>query len=130
MRCWTTAQAILAVLLVSGNVSYGVVIDTVRVGNPGNAPDTEIMNDDTTGYGAVEYDYRIGTYEVTAGQYTEFLNAVAAEDTYELYDPDMALGDNPAFCCYPSILRTGLPFVSYTLKNTRKILRMSLKSKR
>ena len=53
------------------------------VGNPGNAADPE------TGYGAVDYDYRIGKFEVTAGQYTEFLNAVAATDTYGLYSTSM-----------------------------------------
>jgi hypothetical protein len=33
--------------------------------------------------------YNIGKFEVTAGQYTEFLNAVADEDTYGLYNPSM-----------------------------------------
>jgi formylglycine-generating enzyme required for sulfatase activity len=59
-----------------------VTIDTVRVGNAGNS-------NDTTGYGGVSYDYRIGTYEVTVRQYAEFLNAVAATDTYSLYNPAM-----------------------------------------
>jgi formylglycine-generating enzyme required for sulfatase activity len=55
----------------------------VTVGNPGNAADT-------TGYGAVGYTYNIGTYEVTAGQYTAFLNAVAtASDAYGLYNTNM-----------------------------------------
>jgi len=39
--------------------------------------------------GAVDYVYRIGKFEVTTGQYTEFLNAVAATDTYGLYNTDM-----------------------------------------
>jgi formylglycine-generating enzyme len=67
-----------------------VNIETVPVGNPGNAGDTEIMEfDGTTGYGSVGYSYNIGKYEVTAGQYTEFLNAVAKTDTYGLYNADM-----------------------------------------
>ena len=37
--------------------------------------------DDDTGCGAVGYTYNIGKYEVTAGQYTEFLNAVARTRT-------------------------------------------------
>jgi len=37
----------------------------------------------------VDYAYNISTYEVTAGQYTEFLNAVAATDTYGLYNSNM-----------------------------------------
>ena len=64
-----------------------VVVDTVTVGNPGNANDTH-----GDGYGGVDYVYNIGTYEVTAGQYTEFLNAVADTDTYGLYNTSMWAG--------------------------------------
>jgi formylglycine-generating enzyme len=39
--------------------------------------------------GSVGYLYQIGKYEVTAGQYTEFLNAVAKADPNELYNPLM-----------------------------------------
>jgi formylglycine-generating enzyme len=66
-------------------------LETVSVGNPGNAPDTDVMNDGTTGYGSVGYTYSIGKYEVTAGQYTEFLNRVAKMDTYGLYSAYMPL---------------------------------------
>ncbi|MBN2560898.1 MAG: SUMF1/EgtB/PvdO family nonheme iron enzyme [Phycisphaerae bacterium] len=62
----------------------GVMIETVTVGNPGNPDDT--IGD---GYGCVAYTYNIGKYEVTAEQYCGFLNAVAAEDTYGLYDTMM-----------------------------------------
>jgi hypothetical protein len=48
-----------------------ITIATVPVGNPVNA-------NDGTGYGKVDYDYRIGTYEVTNTEYTAFLNAVDA----------------------------------------------------
>ena len=41
------------------------------------------------GFGAVGYMYNIGKYEVTAGQYCEFLNKVAATDTYGLYNDSM-----------------------------------------
>jgi formylglycine-generating enzyme len=51
-----------------------VSIDWTPVGNPGNAADTTVMNDGTSGYGSVAYNYRIGTYDVTNSQYTEFLN--------------------------------------------------------
>ncbi len=57
--------------------------ETVLVGSPGNAPDS-------TGFGAVNYAYRIGKYEVTNAQYCEFLNAVAAEDPHGLYHGGMA----------------------------------------
>jgi formylglycine-generating enzyme required for sulfatase activity len=62
-----------------------VNIDTVPIGKPGNA------NDPATGnaYGGVAYSYNIGKYDVTVGQYTAFLNAVAATDTYGLYNPAM-----------------------------------------
>jgi sulfatase modifying factor 1 len=62
-----------------------VTIDLVPVGNPGNA------NDPATGnlFGGVAYDYQIGKYEVTIGQYKDFLNAVAATDTYSLYNASM-----------------------------------------
>jgi len=58
----------------------------VKVGNAGNASDNRYA---MPGYGSVSYTYQIGTFEVTAWQYTEFLNAVAATDTYSLYNPDM-----------------------------------------
>lgn len=74
-----------ASILASGViVQAGVVIDTVTVGNPGNPNDTH-----GDGYGRVDYVYNIGMFEVTARQYTEFLNAVAATDTYGLYNTRM-----------------------------------------
>jgi formylglycine-generating enzyme len=65
--------------------SAGAVdIEFVPVGNVRNAADI-------TGFGAVDHEYQIGKYEVTAGQYTEFLNAVAtSSDPYGLYNPNMA----------------------------------------
>jgi hypothetical protein len=69
----------LAIFLTS--TTRAVVIQTVPVGGPGNAPDP------ATGslYGAVPYNYRIGTYDVTNTQYVEFLNAKAsAADPYGL----------------------------------------------
>jgi len=38
----------------------------------------------------VAYSYNIGEYDVTASQYTAFLKAVAATDTYGLYNSNMA----------------------------------------
>ena len=63
----------------------------VTVGDPGNAPDTAVMGneDGTTGYGSVLYVYRMGEYDVTIGQYVQFLNAVAQTDTYGLYNSYM-----------------------------------------
>jgi len=86
------ATRVLWAVMVCAAVSVaqaGVVIDTMPVCNPGNAPDTRYS---TPGYGAVGYTYNTGKYEVTAGQYTEFLNKVAGTDTYGLYSGYMAGG--------------------------------------
>lgn len=67
-----------------------VVIRTVTVRDPGNMPDDQVMwTDETTGYGGVAYAFAIGKYEVTNTQYAEFLNAVAATDTFELFNTNM-----------------------------------------
>lgn len=72
-------------LLLAPQPGQAVTIDTVPVGNPGNA------NDPLTGnlYGGVGYGYRIGTYEVTNSQYAAFLNAKAASDPLHLYNSAM-----------------------------------------
>jgi formylglycine-generating enzyme len=69
-------------------------LETVAVGNPGNA-------NDTTGYGGVGYVYQMGKYEVTNTQYCRFLNDVLPtindsesgyilpNDTYGLYNTAM-----------------------------------------
>jgi formylglycine-generating enzyme required for sulfatase activity len=50
-----------------------------------------MLTDNTTGYGGVAYNYRIGTYDITNAQYAEFLNDVAsAADPYGLWLPEMA----------------------------------------
>ena len=83
-----------------GSAASAVNMETVPVGNAGNIADTRF---DTPGYGAVDYEYNIGKYEVTAGQYTEFLNAVAGVDTYALYSTSMNRLDHEG--C--NILRAG-----------------------
>jgi len=83
-RLVVVAVASCVLVLAAGLASAGpVTIQTVPVGNVGNAADT-------TGFGSVSYAYNIGTYDVTATQYTAFLNAVAKTDTYGLYTPSMA----------------------------------------
>ncbi|MEN6356522.1 MAG: SUMF1/EgtB/PvdO family nonheme iron enzyme [Armatimonadota bacterium] len=59
-------------------------LEMVLVGDSGNAPDVR------NGHGAVNYTYRMGKFEITAGQYTDFLNAKAVSDPYGLYNTDMA----------------------------------------
>ena len=79
----------------SSVASAEVVIEFVPVGNPGNAG--ELSGLGAGGYGpdricgAVDYAYNIGKYEVTAGQYCEFLNAVAATDACGLRLRDVKL---------------------------------------
>ena len=63
--------------------SFPTFPETVLVGDPGNSADV-------TGYGAVNYAYRIGKFEVTNIEYCEFLNKVAKSDRYRLYDRRMA----------------------------------------
>jgi formylglycine-generating enzyme required for sulfatase activity len=64
-----------------------VTIDTVPIGNPGNASDTRYIDEyHASGVGAVAYEFRMGATEITNAQYVAFLNAVAASDPYDLYD--------------------------------------------
>ena len=74
--------AIVCLMVFSSGAQATIAIDWVTVGNAGNA------NDDT-GYGGVSDEYQISKYEVTAGQYTGYLNSVAATDTYGLYNASM-----------------------------------------
>ncbi len=57
----------------------------VTVGDAGNVADSTILVDGTTGYGSVAYSYQMGKFDVTLGQYCQFLNAVAKSDPYTLY---------------------------------------------
>jgi formylglycine-generating enzyme len=94
LKAFSVWLAALAGLL-AAPARAGITYDMVTVGNAGNAFDTRVTQG-TYGYGAVAYDYQIGTYDVTIGQYTAFLNAVAATDTYGLYNPDMVTDLNIA----------------------------------
>ena len=72
--------ALLGSLAVSTHAQ--VTLDMVTVGDPGNTAD------DTT-YGAVADAFQIMKFEFTNSQYTNFLNSVAATDTYSLYNASM-----------------------------------------
>ena len=78
---------VAAIVAALGSAAMAVNIETVHVGNPGNAADS-------TGCGAVSYEYSIGKYEVTNAQYAEFLNAVADTDPNGLYNTEMGSGWN------------------------------------
>ena len=90
--------ATIQVLSLGTSPAQAVTISWSRVGNAGNAADpaTDSL------YGAVKYNYNIGTYDVTTGQYTAFLNAVAVTDTYGLWNSLMST-DLPTV----GILRSG-----------------------
>jgi formylglycine-generating enzyme required for sulfatase activity len=90
----TARVRVLACVLVglATGATGAVEIETVPVGNPGNAgePSGGVgSGGPERSCGAVNYIYNMGKYEITAAQYTEFLNAVAATDTYGLYNPLM-----------------------------------------
>jgi len=96
----TAGAVLLAVVLgvaaASPRALGQVTFDWATVGDPGNAPDTQVMTkgpvpDFTTGYGAVDYTYRIAKQQVTNLQYAEFLNAVdpTGGNTRKLYEARM-----------------------------------------
>ena len=97
MRRWIAAVAVAVVLSINvaarANVfnmgSGQTSLLFVPVGDPGNTADT-------TGFGSVGYAYQMGEYDVTVGQYCQFLNAVAKADTYGLYISNMGR-DIPTF---------------------------------
>jgi len=82
-------------LAVAGIVFCGLMCAAhagfVTVGNPGNAADT-------TSYGSVAYEYQISEYEVTAGEWRDFLNVVdpAGANALGLYN---SLMDSNSFGC-------------------------------
>ena len=61
-----------------GSGAYEFTIDFTTIGNAGNAADN-------TGYGAVGYGYRIGTYEVSRDMITKY-NAISGGPTITLAD--------------------------------------------
>jgi len=78
----------------------------VSVGNPGNTGELSgtVASGTARICGAVDYAYNMGKFEVMAGQYTAFLNAVAKTDTHGLYNENM---DTAVFAEGCNIKRTG-----------------------
>jgi formylglycine-generating enzyme len=107
MKLRILATLFVVALLPSAKAHSAITIDTVLVSNAGNTTDPADGDASTSGvqnFGAVNYAYSIGKYEVTVGQYAAFLNAVAATDTYSLYNTNMATDANSA-----GITRLGSP---------------------
>jgi len=62
-----------------GTGSNQFTIDFVNIGNAGNAGEQSALEDgDTTCYGGVSYNYRIGKYEVTNAQWNAFTATAGA----------------------------------------------------
>jgi len=83
------SMTVVAVLTFGQGVSQAATIEWVTVDDPDNAGESSGPLGDPRICGDVSYAYQIGKYEVTVGQYTEFLNAVAGLDSHSLYDPLM-----------------------------------------
>ena len=89
------ARLLLINTLLLAASAHAVTIEMMTIGNAGNLAQSS-TNANQNGYGSVAYEYQIGKYEVTIGQYTAFLNAVAKVDTYSLYDTSMTSNRNGA----------------------------------
>lgn len=94
MKIFATVLMIGIPFTLGVQLSHGAVtFDWATVGNPGNLGE---LSGESVGFGpeaivgGVDYAYRISKHEVTAGQYAEFLNAVAASDPNQLYNGGMA----------------------------------------
>jgi len=87
-RIWlkTIFSFMLAILacLPLGSPANAEAIQWVTVGDPGNSANTA-----HGGYGAVATSFQIMKYEFTNQQYADFLNSVAATDSYSLYNSNM-----------------------------------------
>jgi formylglycine-generating enzyme required for sulfatase activity len=107
-RLFVTSFFFASAIVSHTPTTLAVTIELVPVGNAGNAPDTRY---NSAGVGSVPYDFRIAKYEVTAGQYTEFLNAVAKDDTNGVYSSLIGLSEDG-----PKIEQTGSsPNYSYSV---------------
>jgi len=80
------AALVVALLSSLALPTHAVTIEWVPVGNPGNTADTTGQPNPA---GAVATSFQIMKYEFTNQQYTDFLNSVAATDTYSLYNASM-----------------------------------------
>src|SRR5215475_7109613 len=115
-------SSLLLSLLIASSAS-AVTMAWTPIGNPGNACDPQSQGC----FGAADYSYSIGTYEVTNSQYAEFLNAKAATDPLGLYSTTMAAnfgdfhggitrsGDSGSYTYTPIAGRENMPviYVSY-----------------
>ena len=112
------AVAVTAAPMAQAVEGVDVEIEWVTVGDAGNPADTRVMLDGTTGYGAVDHEFRIGKFQITNAQYAAFLNAKAQVDEYQLYDP---LHDRSVLPQGSGIIRHGTPgSFTYTVEAGRE----------
>jgi formylglycine-generating enzyme required for sulfatase activity len=91
--------------LMSVSRAANITIDTVPIGNAGNAPDQlwPQQNPANVQFGSVSYAYNIGRTEVTNAQYAAFLNAKAESDPLGLYNFSMGSSNK-----FGGITRSGI----------------------
>ena len=113
-RFWAVLISAVAMLACTAG-AQAVSIDWTTVGDASNR--WELAGTGAGGFGAnrlcgaVSYTYKISKYEITNGQYRDFLNAVAQTDTNGLWSSDMASTRG-------GIARTGTPgSYSYSAKD-------------
>ena len=92
LKLFSVALAALACLPL-GSVANAEPIQWVTVGDPGNTGTVRFGS--SIEYGAVAASFQIMKYEITNQQYTDFLNSVAATDTYSLYN--QLMGSDASF---------------------------------
>jgi formylglycine-generating enzyme len=91
LSCGCAFVVVLGWIFGAPRLVAGVTIDWITVGDPGNYSGPEIGTaSGPVVYGAVNYTYQIGKYEVTNAQYVAFLNAKAASDPLSLYSASMS----------------------------------------
>ena len=105
VKTFSVWLAAWACLLIAPAQAAPVSYQMVTVGNAGNASDT-------TGYGAVAYEYQIGKYDVTIGQYTAFLNAADPDGTNpnDIYNSNMGTDLNIAGISYTAGAAAGAKY--------------------
>ena len=107
LKALSLGLAALACLLAVPVLAAPITIDMVTVGNSGNANDPGGTNN-----GAVNYEYQIGKYDVTIGQYTAFLNAADPNGTNpnDIYNAEMESNLNIAGISYTAGASAGAKY--------------------
>jgi formylglycine-generating enzyme required for sulfatase activity len=105
---------IVVVFGLTGSELLAVSIEMVTIGNAGNSGEQVggVINGQNHGplatVGGVDYQYQIGKYEVTVGQYAQFLRSVAwKNDPYLLYSSQMPIQRSGVLGSYVYIVPPG-----------------------